>query len=221
LVTAPEAPEGRKLDVAVVKQWTGGEPITARFLYGREFEFKPIGALWFYGNHKPKIEDTTESIWRRALLVPFLVQIPEDEQDPRYQTGEIFRDELPGILRWAVEGAGEYLERGLNPPETVKAATREYRQESDLVGQYLAERCEQDPRFACRASVIYADFKKWCEESGERVPTQTTFGRRLAERGFGREKSGSGHTVWTGLRPLTDGTEGLDVFPESPYIRAL
>jgi len=101
-VAAVEAAQGRQLAENVIKQATGGDTITARFLYREYFEFSPQFKLFLVANHKPVIIGTDEAIWRRIRLIPFTVTIPPEERDK--QLLEKLQRELPGILAWAVRG---------------------------------------------------------------------------------------------------------------------
>lgn len=86
-------------------------------------------------NHRPLIQGTDHAIWRRIRLIPFTVTIPEPERDK--QLGEKLLAELPGILRWAVEGCSAWQQEGLESPLAVKGATGEYRAEMDTVAQFI------------------------------------------------------------------------------------
>jgi putative DNA primase/helicase len=85
-VTANESDSGKRLDETVVKQMTGGDTITARFLYGEHFEFTPQFKLWLGTNHKPTIRGQDEGVWRRIRLIPFTVSIPRHKQDHTLRT---------------------------------------------------------------------------------------------------------------------------------------
>src|SRR5262249_54371075 len=139
-VSAIEAEDGRRLAEALIKQMTGGDTMTARFLYGEFFEFLPEFKIFLAVNHKPLIRNTDHAIWRRIRLVPFTVTIPEAERDKDLPAK--LRRELSGILAWAVQGCLDWQRAGLGMPEAVKAATAEYRAEMDVLDQFLAERCE-------------------------------------------------------------------------------
>src|SRR5699024_10404141 len=80
-VSSSEPNEGFRFDEGLIKQLTGGDKITARFLYGEDFEFHPQFKLWVSTNHKPIIRGTDDGIWRRMVLIPFSVQIPEHKVD--------------------------------------------------------------------------------------------------------------------------------------------
>lgn len=195
LVTVSETPEGSRLNESLVKDLTGGDTIAARFLRREFFQFRPQFKLWIRGNHKPQIRGTDDGIWRRVLLVPFTVQIPPEEIDP--QLTERLRDELPGILVWALQGCLEWQCHGLRPPAAVTDAVREYRTEMDTLGEFIADRCVSTPNAQAKAADLYAAYRKWCEDSGHQPVSTTRFGLMLGERGFHREKAGTVH--WHGI----------------------
>ena len=114
-VSASEVNQGRRLDEAKIKDITGGDTITARFMRGEWFDYQPQFKLWLSTNHKPVIRGTDEGIWDRIRLAPFDVRIPEDEIDRRL--GQKLREEAPGILAWMVDGCLQWQERGLDPPD--------------------------------------------------------------------------------------------------------
>lgn len=187
LVTISECPADVWLDEAMVKQLTGGDTVTARYLYGREFEFKPEFKLIMATNHKPRIRGTDSGIWRRIRLVPFTQTIPESKQD--LQLPDKLAAELPGILNWALDGLRLWLtrsnngrRRGLPPCAAVDAATAEYRGEQDRLKQFLDDCLMQLPGYTVQASVLYQVYRKWCEENGERYPLSgNKFGREISK----------------------------------------
>lgn len=139
LVRTSEPDEGQRLQEGLIKELTGGEPIQVRALHSDFIEERPIFKLTISGNHKPEIRGTDDGIWRRVMLMPFDVQIPESERDP--DLGRKLWGERSGVLNWLVEGLCDALERGLDPPAAVTEATREYREESDPIGLFLTTCC--------------------------------------------------------------------------------
>ncbi|MCA6349421.1 hypothetical protein, partial [Phenylobacterium sp.] len=121
------------------------------------------------------------------------------------ELGRKLRAEYPGILNWIVEGVAEWLDRGLDPPERVKAALEDYRKGSSPFGEWFAERLVLEPGVKTLASDFYADFKGWCEEQGiERVMTLTAFGNALADRQVIRAgRDGTGKVYRGGARLKT------------------
>lgn len=187
LVTISECPADVWLDEAIVKQLTGGDTVTARYLYGREFEFKPEFKLIMATNHKPRIRGTDSGIWRRIRLVPFTQRIPEEKQD--LQLPDKLRAELPGILNWALEGLRQWMQassggkrRGLPHCAAVDSATAEYRGEQDRLKQFLDDCTDTEPGYSIQAGVLYQVYRKWCDENGERYPMSgTKFGREMSK----------------------------------------
>ncbi|MDP2603322.1 MAG: phage/plasmid primase, P4 family [Deltaproteobacteria bacterium] len=186
-VTAAEAESGKQLAEAMVKQLTGGDKITARFLYGEFFEFHPTFKLFLAVNHKPTIRGSDHAIWRRIRLVPFNVTIPPDEQDKTLI--EKLKKEQRGILRWAVDGCLLWQKEGLEPPEPVKNATDEYRSEMDMVADFIAERCELVPGAKTPFKKLYEAYKAWCSINGEDSMSKKEFGRCLTERDLAPDRN--------------------------------
>ncbi len=197
-VAAVEAEGGRPLAEAMVKQMTGGDVVTARFLFREYFEFRPAFKVWLAANHKPVIKGTDHGIWRRIRLVPFVVTIPEDERDP--DLVEKLKAELSGVLAWAVRGCLAWQAQGLGVPRAVREATEGYRGEMDVLGGFLADRCDVEPGAMARTKELYESYRRWAEESGERPITKKAMGMRLAERGFAPAKGTRGARCWQGLR---------------------
>jgi len=197
-VTASETEEGRRLAESLVKDLTGQDTISARFMWAEWFDFKPTHALHLSTNHKPEIRGTDAAIWRRIRLIPWAVTIPPAEQDRKLP--EKLRDELPGILAWIVRGCSAWQREGLEAPEEVRQATRAYRAEMDVLAAFLADCCLRDEDETAFAGELWGAWKRWCEETGEQIGTQKRFGGRLAERGFLNHRDGrTGRKVWSGL----------------------
>jgi putative DNA primase/helicase len=197
-VAAAEVEAGRRMAEVLIKQLTGGDKITARFLHGEFFEFKPTFKLWLSANHKPVIRGTDHAIWRRIRLLPFTVQIPKEEQDR--ELPEKLKAELPGILNWALAGCLQWQYGGLESPKEVTEATEGYREEMDVMADFLAERCFVAPGASATAKELYSSYTSWAEAMGEKRPySQTAFGSALRERGFESGRGAGGRTVWYGI----------------------
>jgi putative DNA primase/helicase len=197
-VTASETEEGRRLAESLVKDLTGQDTISARFMWAEWFDFKPTHALHLSTNHKPEIRGTDAAIWRRIRLIPWAVTIPTAEQDKKLP--EKLRGELPGVLAWIVRGCSEWLREGLKAPEEVRQATRAYRAEMDVLAAFLADCCQRGEDEEAFAGELWGAWKRWCEETGEQVGTQKRFGGQLAERGFlNHRDSRTGRKVWSGV----------------------
>nr|WP_307191446.1 phage/plasmid primase, P4 family [Mesobacillus stamsii] len=201
-VSAVESEDGQKLSEALIKQLTGGEPITARFLRKEFFEFTPEFKIFFTTNHKPIVKGDDEGIWRRIRLIPFTHTIPKEEVDK--QLPEKLKAELPGILRWAVDGCLKWQQEGLGEPKEVKAATDEYKEEMDLLSNFLDECCVMIPTVKIAVNEIHKAYMKWADENGEYPMKQRVFSSRLQMRGFLKKKSTGNKTFFFGIGLATD-----------------
>lgn len=195
-VTASEPDGEGRLSESTVKALTGGDRISARFMRGEWFDFKPSHTLWLACNHKPSINGTDYGIWRRIRLVPFTVTIPPEHQDKNLP--EKLKGELPGILNWAIEGCLKWQQDGLNIPVEIEAATQDYRNECDPVGVFIEECCRLNSLLKIRSSELYEAYKAWAFEANEPIIDVKTFKTRLQERGFEAKKGKTG-IFWLGI----------------------
>jgi putative DNA primase/helicase len=172
----------------MVKELTGGDPIRARRMREDFWEFRPTHTLMMATNHKPAIRGGDHGIWRRLKMVPFTVTVQGKEVDKAMP--EKLRAEHPGILAWCVRGCLDWQIHGLDEPESILQATREYHEEQDRIGAFLAENVLECPHGEVKASDLYACYCQWAERGNEWKMTQTMFGIEMQERGFRTRKSG-------------------------------
>ena len=215
LVLANEVEAGATMSGQTVKVSVSTEAITARPLYGNPFTFKPTHKLFIRGNHKPIINDNDEGIWRRIKLVPFDLNLSPEQRDTHLEKRLL--SEAPGILAWMVRGYQNWMRDGLRPARRVHAASLAYRQESDLLAQWVTDCCDVGRDDAGLFSVIqrgaYQNYRMWCHDQGLRTYAKRSFTRGLVERGYreGRQGSGSRSELYIGLRlkthsfPVNDG----------------
>ncbi len=215
-VSVIEFDETARLNERLVKQLTGGDTVTARFMRGEFFDFRPQCTIWVSSNHRPVVTGTDEGIWRRFLLVNFPVHIPDAERDDTLGA-RIRAAELPGLLRWVVEGAVQWYQQGLNPPASVLRATADYRNDSDLLGSFLDEVCDVVAEAVVSKADLYDRYQEWCRAGGLRPATKIALGRMLkeysglsiAEDRVGKNKA----HVWVGLRFRDLAPEVLHIAP--------
>ncbi len=195
-VTTTEPEEGEQLSESFIKQATGGEPLTARYLYRGSFEYIPEFKIWMGTNHKPKIKGSDLGIWRRIMLIPFSYIVPPEERDP--DLVDKLKKELPGILNWAIEGCMEWRKSGLNAPKEVLQATDDYRGEMDLIQLFLDECTERKPEGILKSGDIYRVYEAWCTQNGEYKMSNTKFALKLKERGVKKGRT-STMRIWEGI----------------------
>lgn len=202
LVSAQETEEGRRWAESRIKAMTGGDPITARFMYHDFFTYLPQFKLVIAGNHKPGLRNVDEAIRRRFHLVPFTQTIPSEERDPHLP--DKLKAEWPGILAWMIEGCREWQTVGLVPPQCVRSATDEYLAGEDDVQTWLDECCDLDPYGYALNKALYASWKAWADQAGVRAMSGKRLYDQLRTKGFVSDETtrqpGTGLSRFRGLR---------------------
>ena len=203
-----EVEEGRWLAEARVKELTGGDTITARVPYAKSaITFRPSFTLVMVGNHRPEIHDTSTGMWRRMLLIPFDTTIPEAKRDANLL--EKLKEEGPGILNWALAGYHDYLRHGLRVPTSVTESTRVYRDEQDIIGEWVREHCDITPGVVYSKAEMYKAYQKWSKDRGQYPLSMGRFSRRLSDRGF---KQDAGRRNIAGLQLNNEGFHAASWF---------
>ncbi|WP_373503766.1 phage/plasmid primase, P4 family [Aestuariivirga sp.] len=210
LVTATETEEGRRWAEAKIKQLTGGDKISARFMRQDFFEYVPQFKLLVAGNHKPGLRSVDEAIRRRFHLLPFTVTIPAEERDLHLK--DKLKAEWPGILSWAVQGCLDWQRVGLNPPEAVKQATAAYLEAEDATAAWLDDCCIVDPQAWESSADLFSSWKTWAEKAGEPIGSSKSFVAKLETRGFreNRKRHGRGYTGYS-INPTLHAPHWSDV----------
>ena len=192
-VTSEEPSEGVRLNEGLVKQLTGGGRVTARFLYGEEFEYAPEFKIWIATNHKPVIRGTDVGIWRRIRLIPFEVNIPKDKVDKNMKYK--LRKELPQILKWAVDGCVMWQAEGLEPPKAVEDATKEYKNEMDILATFC-EACitiDNNSDHKIPANSLFNIYQVWATTNNEYVMTSRKFFLEIKNKIPEKKRAASGY----------------------------
>jgi len=201
-VWASENERGSRLSESLIKEMTGGDKLSARFMRGEFFEFYPEFKPWLATNHKPQVRGD-RALWNRLKLIPFHVTIPKDRQKPRHEVMAMFRREFAGILNWALEGCLEWQRNGLGVPEEVVAATREYEAEQDTFAMFLEEKCVRAPNARVLSLALYREYKSWAEQYGESPVSHKMFASFMSERGFEKTKTNRGF-LYSGIGLRTE-----------------
>jgi putative DNA primase/helicase len=200
LVATTEAEQGKRLSEPLIKQITGNDRMTARFLYGEFFSFVPTFKIFMATNHKPIIKGTDHGIWRRIRLIPFTTTIAKESQDRGLE--KKLMEEGPGILNWLLDGSKRWSAEGLATPEVIARATDEYRGEMDVIGAFIKERCVQGPGYYIRARELFRCYQDWCDENNEHACSERFLGLRLKELGLEQRRMSDGRQ-WQGIMVKT------------------
>ena len=207
-VTTGENNQGSKMNEGLVKQLTGGEKITARFLYGKEFEFYPNFKIWLATNHKPIIRNNDNGIWRRIVSIPFLYKVPSHKINKNliYE----LQEEIPMILAWAIEGCLKWQKEGLKQPQMIEQSNDEYKKEMDIVQIFLDDNVDYVQGATCSANELYQEYLAWAKANNEYQKSATIFGKELAKK-FNKIRKTSGYR-YEGIRLKKDNPDPAYVY---------
>ena len=184
LVIAQETEQGRRWNEQRVLALTGGGKITARRLYEASFEFQPQCKLVFSGNHKPALRNVGDNFRRRFNIIPFLRKPEVVDKELRSKLW----DERDGILYWFLVGCIEWQCDGLQPPESVRAATSEYFENQDILGQWIIDCCEPGES---TIRTLYKSYRTYCEGLHEFALRQGEFKDAITEAGPASKRPGT------------------------------
>jgi P4 family phage/plasmid primase-like protien len=165
LVMTTEVDEGQAWAEARIKILTGEDRITARFMRRDNFTFLPCFKLNISGNHKPTLRNVDDAVRRRLKIVPFLYKPKTADTTLTHR----LKKEWPGILRWMIQGCLDWQNNGLNPPDVVQEATKEYFEAQNFFGRWLDECCILAIGLEVKPTLLLHSFQNWCRENGEEM----------------------------------------------------
>jgi P4 family phage/plasmid primase-like protien len=202
MVVCSEVSDEDRFDEVKVKQLTGGDTLTARFMRQDHFSFTPSHHLWLMGNHQPHVRAGGRAFWRRLRLIPFLNEVTEEQMVDDLQ-GILSREHGPALLAWIVAGAAAYAAGGLDEPESVTTATGAYAADQDTVARFVEECCHLAPaspdHVQIKTSKLREAYERWCFGEGETPVSAKKFTQELIRRfGAGQTRSASSRS-YTGI----------------------
>ena len=201
LVVASETQAGRAWDETKVKQVTGGDKMSARFMNENFFTFTPQLKLIIAGNNQPRLDSIDDAMRRRLRVVPFTIRPAEPDPD----LGEKLKAEAPGILSWMIAGCLEWQREGLGASRMMTEATDEYFESQDTFGTWLDERCitaTDQGELVENAANLFVNWSMFARQRQEPAGTQTSFAARMKQRGFKNDRrrvNGKQQRVWVGI----------------------
>lgn len=209
-VSTSETSERTQLNEELVKRVTGGDKVTSHALFQSNMTWKPEFTMFMATNFRPSLTGDN-AIWRRVKPIHFPNRFYDDAGKPTAEregglSGWLIANELPGIINWILEGVRLFLTEGLGEPEALRAAVKEYREETDPVIGFINESVQDgvlitgdDQEMTISAS--YAAYALWCRNNNTYAMGKTRFGNRLTDLGYGTRKGTGGVRMRVGIGP--------------------
>lgn len=174
-----------KLEAATFKQLASGETVSARLPYGNPMQISDYARLIFNVNDLPRDVEQTDAFFRRFLIVPFEVTIPENEQDKQLHT-KIIANELPGVFNWVLQGLTRLLkQKQFTNCEASHLARERYKTELDSVKMFIVETgYENHPDKYILIKELYQEYRTFCVDDGFRPVNKSNFIKRLESIGI-------------------------------------
>lgn len=181
-----DMPSTSLLQSADFKAAVSGEPLMARPIGQDPFSFSPKAGHIFGANALPSTTDHSTGFWRRWVVVPFLRRF-EVAKGTENLADAIARDELPGMVAWAIEGAAALTMRGHYVlPESHKDAVDAWASNVNPVKAWLEDTCSQGEDKWTKATTLYQSHREWCQQNGVHPVSSRKFGERMDSLGVGR-----------------------------------
>ena len=165
IVTMAESEAAGRLDESLLKQYTGGESVTARQLYKSPVTFRPQFTMWLSCNDLPEVKDPSVFASDRIRVIEFKRHFTEEEQDHTLKALFETNEAMSEIFWWMYEGLKKYQKEGLAMTENQKKATRSYQRENDHVLEWLEERCRKYDRGRTPVAQAYDNYSEWCQSN--------------------------------------------------------
>jgi putative DNA primase/helicase len=181
------------LEAARFKALVSGEPIEARKPYGQAFILQDYARLIFNTNELPRDVEHTLAFFRRFLIIPFSVTIPESRQDKEL-ANRIIESELPGVFNWVLEGLKRVLtQRNFSPCSLAERELKDFQRQSDSVAMFLEDQnLNPDPENWKTVKELYINYRAYCYEDGYKPVGKKVFIKRLNRIGILTERKAPG-----------------------------
>jgi len=176
-----ETKDGAFLDEGIVKSLTGQDTIVARNPYEQQFQFVPEFKAQIETNNAPRVKGRNHAIWRRLIRVPWNHIVSDSEKDPGL--GEKLKAESSGILRWMIDGAGDWYAEMLGLPQKIATATMMYQEETDILRDFL-DGFLQEPDATAPSGELFTQYRQWAQASGVKPMSAPRFKEAMIERGY-------------------------------------
>ncbi|TYB80413.1 DNA primase [Bizionia saleffrena] len=186
-----------KLESNVFKLLISGEPVEARLLYKNTQIITDYARFMFNCNELPKETENTRAFFRRFIILPFRVAIPDKKKDVDLAK-RIIQTELSGVFNWVLNGLTQLLQnKNFTDSQIVQNEILQYQKESDSVLMFIDDENYQKSVADDRPlKDLYAEYKSYCLDSGYGLCSLRTFSSRLKKNDFIVRRKSYGNAVF-------------------------
>jgi len=188
-----------KVDTTILKQLISGEPVSARALYKDPINITDYAKLIFNCNSLPVSVEHNNAFFRRLIIIPFDVTIPEEEQDKSLHI-KIIQNELSGVFNWVIEGLKRLLlNKNFTSCAIIDDAIQRYKIDSNSIKSFLVEN-EFEPSYRgnkINLNILYDQYLVYCSDSRMRPFGKKNFSKLLESEGFEKVKANGGATAFS------------------------
>jgi len=191
-----ETDDGEKLNVGVMKEFTGGDKVLVRDLFkGAQemIEFKPQMKYFLTCNQLPDVPSNDDGTWRRLRVIAFTSKFTDKPTKPNeFMIDTLLKQKIemwaPTFLSYLIHVYNtEYKNKSyLTDPEEVMASTKQYKMENDPITDYIVARIQVtgNPKNILYHESIWEDFKVWfaSEHPRDKLPKKPEILKVIAKQ---------------------------------------
>ncbi len=219
LLVASEMESNQQLSASTAKTLSSTDAVYAEKKFKAPFKFRPTHSLILHTNHLPNVTDYDAGIWRRLTVIPFEAVI-EGNGDIKDYTTYLVDSAGEAVLQWMIDGAQKVIanQEKIKPPKRVLEATNAYKSESDWVSDFIEETCTIAPGIKARAADLYAAYRQYCDQHGERARNRKTFKEAMIIKGIKHFRNKTG-AFYNGISLRSEFENADDPFddPDLPF----
>lgn len=171
-------------ETAVLKKLVTGETVNVERKGKDPFEFDNYAKLIFSANDIPRMNDLSDGLKRRLVIIPFNAKFSDTDVDfdpnitDKLQTDNAMRY----LLRIGLEGLKRVLSANrFTKPAVVRKALEVYEMENNPLLGFLEEHTKIENELV---KDVYLRYDIWCRQANLKPLSRPVFGREMGKHGY-------------------------------------